>query len=272
MKTKILLFCAAMLIMAAGPASATHWATLDLTANCEGWVLAGNIDFHPMRTEADVDYTVNLREDGAVIATFSGVMTVYASNPAFAASGLWGQELCGDYTVDGLAHIRTADNDTRAFNAAFTCECEDEDACHYTPGYWKNHIEAWPVTSLALGGVTYSQAQLLEIMGTPVGGDVTIILAYHLIAAKLNVLNGASSSIDGAIADADAYLMAHPLFSNPGKADKTEGEMIKNALADYNEMGCPDGFSDLTTFDKSLGLESAEQEVTSWGALKGAYR
>lgn len=272
MRTKILLLCATTMIMAAGSASATHWATLEPAVNCEGWVLNGNIDFHPMRTEADVDYTVNLRENGTVIATFSGVTTVYASYPVFTASGLWGQELCGDYTVDGLAHIRTADNDTRTFNGAFTCDCPDEDACHYTPGYWKNHVEAWPVTSLTLGGVPYGQEQLLAIMGTPVGGDVTIILAYHLIAAKLNVLTGASASINGTIADADAYLIAHPLFSKPAKAAKTAGEMIKNALADYNEMGCPDGFSDVSTFDKSLGAESPEQEVTSWGALKGAYR
>ncbi len=272
MRTKILLFCAALLTMAAGPASATLWDTVDLTADCEGWAVNGSVHFGPVRTEADVDYVVNLREDGVVIATFSGVQTVYAANPVFAANGLWGLELCGDYTVDGRVHLQTPDNDARTFNAALTCDCPDEDACHYTPGYWKNHVEAWPVTSLTLGGVTYSQAQLLEIMGTPVGGDATIILAYHLIAAKLNVLSGASSSIDGAIADADAYLMAHPLFSKPAKAAKTAGEAIKNALASYNEMGCPDGFSDESTFSKSLGFESAEQEVTSWGALKGTYR
>ena len=79
--------------------------------------------------------------------------------------------------------------------------------CTLTQGFWKNHEEVWPVTSLTLGTVTYNQAQLLSILRTPVAGNGLISLAHQLIAAKLNVANGAAgSSIAGAISSADALI------------------------------------------------------------------
>lgn len=79
--------------------------------------------------------------------------------------------------------------------------------CTRTQGYWKNHEEAWPVSSLTLGTVVYSQAQLLAIFNQPVQGNGLIALAHQLIAAKLNIASGADSTlIAGAIADADALI------------------------------------------------------------------
>ncbi|MBA3817605.1 MAG: hypothetical protein H0X17_01830, partial [Deltaproteobacteria bacterium] len=78
------------------------------------------------------------------------------------------------------------------------------DDCTFTQGYWKNHEEAWPVASLSLGGVSYTKAELLSILRTPVKGNGLISLAHQLIATKLNVANGATStSIDDAMDDAD---------------------------------------------------------------------
>jgi len=34
--------------------------------------------------------------------------------------------------------------------------------CTLTQGYWKNHPDAWPVTSLELGSRTYSKAEALS--------------------------------------------------------------------------------------------------------------
>jgi hypothetical protein len=81
--------------------------------------------------------------------------------------------------------------------------------CPLTQGFWKNHPLAWPVTSLTLGGQTYTQAELLTILATPVasGGsaDASLILADQLIAAKLNMANG-SAPISATVAAADALL------------------------------------------------------------------
>jgi len=77
--------------------------------------------------------------------------------------------------------------------------------CVFGFGYLKNHPQAWPVTELQLGNVTYTQEQLLSIMHQPVRGNGLVSLAHHLIAAKLNVANGADPScIEQTIADADA--------------------------------------------------------------------
>src|SRR5262249_47379924 len=41
-----------------------------------------------------------------------------------------------------------------------------------TPGYWKNHPEAWPVSSIVVGGVTYSTGQAITVLQN-VGKDRT---------------------------------------------------------------------------------------------------
>jgi hypothetical protein len=93
----------------------------------------------------------------------------------------------------------TADAVVSTLNAAQNCT--------FTIGYWKTHPGAWPVTSLTLGTVTYNQADLLAILNEPSGGNGLLILAHQLIAAKLNLINGANPSfISATIADADALI------------------------------------------------------------------
>ena len=83
--------------------------------------------------------------------------------------------------------------------------------CPQPQGYWKNNPDAWPVNSLTLGTQTYSKAELLTILGMPVGkghkADASLILADQFIAAKLNIANGADGTpVTTTIADADAVL------------------------------------------------------------------
>lgn len=82
-----------------------------------------------------------------------------------------------------------------------------QSACPSSPGYWMTQPDAWPVTSLQLGGRGYSQAQLIALLGLPVVSDASLILAKQLIAAKLNLLNGTAASLYGAAVDlGDAQL------------------------------------------------------------------
>jgi hypothetical protein len=121
--------------------------------------------------------------------------------------------------------------------------------CTLTQGFWKNHEDDWPVTSLTLGGRTYDQATLLVLLQTPPRGDASLILARQLIAAKLNVAAGASST--GAIAEADAWIDAHdgaralPLGIRASTAAGNEAVQIAGDLEAYNEGEtgpghCPD--------------------------------
>jgi len=106
-----------------------------------------------------------------------------------------------------------------------------------TPGYWKNHPEAWPVSSIDIGGVTYSEAQAIALMSTPERGDKSLNVFRHLVSAKLNVLNGTD---DSCIADdinvADAWMALHPPRSKvSGKsAAWREISAIAAKLDDYN--------------------------------------
>ncbi|MEE9618047.1 MAG: hypothetical protein V3T90_13735 [Anaerolineae bacterium] len=80
----------------------------------------------------------------------------------------------------------------------------ESQVCVYGLGYWKNHPDVWTVDSLILGNEIYTQAELLGLLNEPTMGDASLILAQQLIAARLNVANGAdNSTIAATIAAAD---------------------------------------------------------------------
>jgi hypothetical protein len=113
--------------------------------------------------------------------------------------------------------------------------------CPLTQGFWKNHPNAWDgVTSLTIGGQTYTEMELLTILKTPPsGGDASLILAHQLIAAELNVATGSvfpSNPIGSTIMAADALLIAacgtsFRLPSCPVAASSTLGQAMVNAAA-----------------------------------------
>lgn len=135
--------------------------------------------------------------------------------------------------------------------------------CTFTQGYWKNHPSEWPATSLTLGSVTYSQSQLLAILGTAVKGNGLVSLAHQLIAAKLNLLNGANPlGVSAAIATADALigsLVAPPIGS--GSLAPQDVSSLTQTLDDFNNglFGSP-------------SCASTPAIQSTWGALKARYR
>jgi hypothetical protein len=135
--------------------------------------------------------------------------------------------------------------------------------CTFTVGFWKTHPEAWPVTSLTLGTVTYSQADLLSILGEPVGGNGLISLAHQLIAAKLNIAQGADpSAASAAIASADALiggLVVPPVGS--GFLSPASTSSLTQTLDDYNNGITGPGHCANTP---------ARHET--WGSVKSSYR
>ena len=125
--------------------------------------------------------------------------------------------------------------DARAAASSVTAS-QEGDSCTLTQGFWKTHPEAWPVDTLTIGGVIYTKEEALAILSTPPKrGDATYILAHQLIAAMLNVLAGADdSAVAATIADADIWLAAHPLGSDPEGADREVGIALAEVLDQYN--------------------------------------
>lgn len=78
-----------------------------------------------------------------------------------------------------------------------------------TPGYWKNHPEAWPVDEITIGGVVYTKAQAIGLMESG-DKDKSFTMFRHLVSAKLNVLAGNDSScIATTIAAADMWMATY---------------------------------------------------------------
>ncbi len=125
--------------------------------------------------------------------------------------------------------------DTITFVNEYTC---DESPGTGTPGYWKNHPEAWPVEEITIGGVTYTKDEAIGYLMTAESGDKTFTMFRALVAAKLNVLIGNEDScIVTTIAAADGWMATYgPVGS--GLAASTEawemGEPLYEMLDAYN--------------------------------------
>lgn len=112
--------------------------------------------------------------------------------------------------------------------------------CTYTYSWWKTNTSKWPITSLTLGGVTYTQAELLAILGTPSNSyDDSIELAKQLIGAKLNYAAGIyESNIKSYITSADNYLAAYAPKKVPLKVNNNNFNCIAYDLKNYNDDNC----------------------------------
>jgi hypothetical protein len=106
----------------------------------------------------------------------------------------------GDHS--DASHTDSAHNDTHNDHTDTT----QQDT--FTIGYWKAKPELWPTsaTPMTLGSRTYSKAQCLVILSSETVSDASLILGRQLIASKLNVANGGSTSINPTIAAADSVI------------------------------------------------------------------
>jgi hypothetical protein len=106
-----------------------------------------------------------------------------------------------------------------------------------TPGYWKNHPEAWPVDSITVGGVSYTRDQAIAWL-EKVGKDRTITMFSSLVPAKLNVLIGNNDScVATTIAAADKWMATYgPVGSNVHAASYAwkVGEPLHRQMDNYN--------------------------------------
>jgi len=112
-------------------------------------------------------------------------------------------------------------------------------ACPTGQGFWKTHLIAWPVPSLTLGSQSYSKPELLALLQQPTRGDASLILAYQLIAAQLNIANSSDPTpVADAIRNADNLLgsFSGKLPYNVGTNSAPGRAMTQNAsvLESYN--------------------------------------
>jgi hypothetical protein len=123
----------------------------------------------------------------------------------------------------------------------------DGEGCTYTQGYWKTHSDQGPApydagwknlgpdeeaTAFFNSGMTWYQ-----VWQTAPAGNKFYNLAHQYMAAKLNLLNGASSTaeVDAAIAGAEALFSSLAANSTTlTNAQKTQATAWATTLDNYN--------------------------------------
>jgi hypothetical protein len=141
-----------------------------------------------------------------------------------------------------------------------TLESEFPGGCVRTRGYWGQHPGDWPVSDLTLGTVSYTQSELLAIIGNG-GSNGLVHLAAQLIAAKLNAASGSLVTKEqrDLIDEADAMigdLVVPPIGSDYLAPDFTE--YSSEALDGYNNGFYPGG---PVSCDDQEEEEEEEEEV-----------
>ena len=109
-----------------------------------------------------------------------------------------------------------------------------------TPGYWKTHPEAWPVSSVTVGGVTYTKEQALAILGSPVAKDKRYTMFSSLVPAMLNVKIGNDSTcVSEAMAAAQTWMATFGPVGNTSSVAASSyawkvGEPLHRQMDNYN--------------------------------------
>jgi len=140
--------------------------------------------------------------------------------------------------------------------------------CTFTQGYWKNHPEAWPASCLpmTLGSNSYTQAQLLQILGQPTQGNGAVSMAHQLIAAKLNLCQGANpSAVSSCVTTGDTKLSTCGANKIPsiGSCNLSTGNTSSTTQ-------CMDNFNQGITGPGHCAETRAR--VSTWGQLKVLHR
>ncbi len=154
-------------------------------------------------------------------------------------------EACGEYRVENTATFTTNTTGTQgSASATVAVSVPCQGGCTLTPGYWKTHSRYGPApydpnwarigedTAFYLSGQTYYQV----LWTSPSGGNAYYILAHPFIAAKLNQLNGASTTlaVDAALAWADAFFQTYKPGDTLSRTVASQAKAYAATLDEYN--------------------------------------
>jgi hypothetical protein len=155
---------------------------------------------------------------------------------------------CAEYLIENTATFVAHDSGATgsvSVDIPVYIACEGA-GCTLTPGYWKTHSELGPAPyddtwgELANGASTpfsSSGGSWYEVLWTPPrGGNAYYILAHAFIAAELNALNGASTTlaVDVALAFADEFFTTYQPTSKLPKTTRAEVVAMAAVLDAYN--------------------------------------
>jgi hypothetical protein len=155
-------------------------------------------------------------------------------------------DACGEYTIENVASFTTNDTATTgsaSWTVTVNVPCDGGNNCTLTPGYWKTHSEYGPApydatwaelpdgadTPFFDTGKSWHQA----LWTPPRGGNAYYILSHAYIAAYLNGLNGADTTvISDEMAQAESLLDQYDGDPEPMRKirGRTRRQFIRLAL------------------------------------------
>lgn len=164
-------------------------------------------------------------------------------------SGTLQSDVVATYDLDGASTANvtavTIDANNSTVVASFGYR-RGVDVGTLTRGYWVNHEENWPVSTLTLGGDSYTKEELLNILRRPTRGDKSYAMAAQLIATKLNLASGTDASCIGSdVVAADDWLDENPM--DEGRTSDqvwSTGSTTHDNLDDYNNGRLCEGHMD----------------------------
>jgi hypothetical protein len=166
---------------------------------------------------------------------------------------------CGEFsdtntvTVSDLAHGHVLDTASVTVHIHVPCD----HGCTLTQGYWKTHSERGPAPfdntwALLPGGQGASTTFFLsgqtwfEVFRTAPAGNAYYNLAHQYMAARLNILNGASApaSVTNAIATATSVFDTYTPAQIGALKLRQQFISLAGTLASYNEGAIGPGHCD----------------------------
>ena len=308
MRTIILCTVLTALLILPGAALAVQFVSVDGVADCNGWSSDVEIWFREGATRVELSYVVVLADaDGNELQRFEALqeLPVTVGPPVpFSFAGTFDATPPAGSIVSAEYHLYDWFTDgyndmTAGFAAAPDCAPpaggdEPEPLCTHTARWWQLHRGEWPAAELAVGNEVWDARTLHRVLARPAWGNVRMLLARQLVAAKFNALVNPGADVAADITAADAWLAAHDPLSGSSVRGRDRWRQLRqeaSAVRDlvgplfaFNTHGCSaeaaaaeaDQVSDLELVEKALAGEKAlpdePDQVTSFGALKSMYR
>lgn len=213
---------------------------------------SGTTDFTGSADVSFAEATMNeIDEIISVSDTYAGNLGTVAASDAphtFTYSRWVGPyETAGTYYVDNTASFITNDTKTTDDDSWRVTVTVPGGSCTLTQGYWKTHSvkgpapydDAWKLVGLSEESTIFAKSgkTWYQVFWTPPAGNPYYNLAHQYMAARLNVLNGASTSpsVDGALTWATTFFNTYSPSSTLSKSMKNDVTKYASILASYNE-------------------------------------
>ncbi|MDM7323415.1 MAG: hypothetical protein P3W93_000190 [Thermus sp.] len=225
--------------------SRTNTATVSWSAGGESGTTSGQASFAFATPSQVVDGSVTVSDPSATLASaISSISPEGVISQTYFFERWVKFDSCGDYQVDNTATFTTNTTQTQgSASASLKVSVPCVGGCTLTQGYWKTHSRYGPApydnTWAHIGEDTpffRAGQSFYQVLWTSPKGSAYYILAHQYIAAKLNILNGASttSAVNAAMAWAETFFNSYKPSDSLDKATSNQAKGYAATLDSYN--------------------------------------